>query len=102
MAREVDPALEELYGVIYLEGANQAHANSMGMERRLEEIEGGYRYKGLSEEEASVAVRYAHHLILKLLTMQNEYFNLGLDETIQKRVAMFREVWRPGSRSDQP
>ena len=47
MAREVDPELEKLYGVIYLEGTGQVHANSLGMERRLVETESGYKYKGI-------------------------------------------------------
>lgn len=41
MAREVDADLESLYGPIYLEGTYQAHANSLGMERRLIHDESG-------------------------------------------------------------
>jgi hypothetical protein len=88
----MDPGLEQLYGVIYLEGTGQVHANSLGMERRLAETESGYRYKGISEAEAAVALHFAHDLMLRLLNMQNEYFNLNLDETIQERAAAFKEV----------
>jgi len=101
MACEVDRTLGELYGVIYLEGTNQAHANSMGMERRLEEIEGGYRYKALSENEAAVALRYAHYLMLRLLMMQDDHFGLGLNKGIQERMAKFEQVWLPEPTTDQ-
>jgi hypothetical protein len=97
MSREVDPGLEQLYGVIYLEGTGQVHANSLGMERRLAETESGYRYKGISEDEAAVALHFAHNLMLRLLNMQNEYFNLNLDETTQERAAAFKEVWSKAS-----
>jgi Family of unknown function (DUF5677) len=77
MAREVDADLEKLYGPIYIEGTCQAHANSLGIERRLEETENGYRYKALSDGEASLAIQFAHRLLLRLIDMQNRHFGLA-------------------------
>jgi hypothetical protein len=93
MAREVDPDLEELYGPIYIEGTCQAHANSLGIERRLEETENGYRYKSLSDNEASLAIQFAHRLLLKLIDMQNRHFGLGHDQAISERFAAYNAIW---------
>jgi hypothetical protein len=101
MAREVAPELADLYGIIYLEGTNQAHANSLGMERRLQDMDGRFMYKSLSEEEAALALHFAHRLLLKLLAMQNKYFDLNLDEAIEERVAIFRQIWPAGTRFNQ-
>jgi hypothetical protein len=93
MAREVDPELEKLYGVIYLEGTGQVHANSLGMERRLEETGSGYKYKGISENEASLAVQFAHRLLLKFIDMQNRHFGLGHEQAIAERFAAYNAIW---------
>lgn len=93
MAREVDPELEKLYGVIYLEGTSQVHANSLGMEQRLVETESGYKYKGISENEASLAVQFAHRLLLKFIDMQNRHFGLGHEQTIGERFAAYNAIW---------
>jgi Family of unknown function (DUF5677) len=89
MAREVDPVLEEFYGPMYIEGTYQAHANILGMERRLEETERGYRYKDISENEATVAL----NLMLRFLKLENEHFNLNLDQAIREREAAFIAIW---------
>jgi hypothetical protein len=93
MAREVDPELEKLYGVIYLEGTGQVHANSLGMERRLVESESGYKYKGISENEASLAVQFAHRLLLKFIDLQNRHFGLGHEQAVGERVAAYNAIW---------
>ena len=93
MAREVDPDLEKLYGVIYLEGTGQVHANSLGMERRLVETESGYKYKGISENEASLAVQFAHRLLLKFIDMQNRHFGLGHEQAVCERFAAYNTIW---------
>jgi hypothetical protein len=93
MAREVDPELEKFYGVIYLEGTGQVHANSLGMERRLVETDSGYKYKGISENEASLAVQFAHRLLLKFIDMQNRHFGLGHEQAIGERFAAYNALW---------
>lgn len=93
MAREVDPELEKLYGAIYLEGTGQVHANSLGMERRLVETESGYKYKGISENEASLAVQFAHRLLLRFIDMQNRHFGLGHEQALGERFAAYNAIW---------
>jgi hypothetical protein len=104
MAREVDSELEKLYGVIYLEGTGQVHANSLGMERRLVETESGYKYKGISEDEASLAVQFAHRLLLKFIDMQNGHFGLGHEQAIGERFAAYHSIWgeSPSGASSAP
>jgi hypothetical protein len=93
MAREVDSDLEKLYGPIYIEGTCQAHANSLGIERRLIETENGYQYKDISEDEAALAVQFAHRLMLRLIYMQNSHFKLNLDDAIRERYATYNAIW---------
>jgi hypothetical protein len=93
MAREVDADLEKLYGPIYIEGTCQTHANSLGIERRLKETENGYRYKSVSDREASLAIQFAHRLLLRLIDMQNRHFGLGHEQTIGERFAAYNAIW---------
>jgi len=93
MAREVDVDLESLYGPIYIEGTCQAHANSLGMERRLEETDSGYRYKSVSDNEASLAVQFAHRLLLKLIVMQSKHFGLKDEQEIAERFTAYNAIW---------
>ncbi len=94
MAQEVEPTLEVLYPQFYLEGTQQSHANMLGMERRLIEKNGGYTYKDISEDEARAALHLAHHLMVKLLWAQNDYFKLDLDEAVRDRTRAFISIWK--------
>jgi hypothetical protein len=97
MAKAAESALEAFYPQFYLEGTAQSHANMFGIERRLiRKKGGGITYKDTSEEEARFAVHLGHHLMLRLLAMQNRYFSLGFDEEIKKRVEAFVAVWGSG------
>jgi RNase P subunit RPR2 len=80
MAREVEPALEVLYPQSHLDPTAQLHANMFGIERRLVRTKAGYTYKDISENEARFAVHLGHHLMVRLLGMQNNYFRLGFDD----------------------
>jgi hypothetical protein len=97
MAREAEPALEVFYPQFYLEGTAQSHANMFGIERRLiRKKGGGITYKETSPEEARFAVHLGHHLMVRLLVMQNQHFKLGLDRAIQERIDGFVSVWGRG------
>ena len=97
MAKTAEPALEVFYPQFYLEGTAQSHANMFGIERRLiRKKSGGITYKETSEEEARFAVHLGHHLMVRLLAMQNSYFALGLDEEVKKRIEAFVAVWGSG------
>jgi hypothetical protein len=94
MAKTAEPALEVLYPQFYLEGTAQSHANMFGIERRLiRKKGGGITYKETSEGEARFAVHLGHHLMVRLLAMQNRYFSLGLDDEVKKRIEAFVAVW---------
>jgi uncharacterized protein DUF5677 len=93
MARSVEPALEVLYPQFYLDPTAQTHANMFGIERRLFRKDGGITYKVISEEEARFALHLGHHLMVRLLRMQNDYFKLGIDTGVQKRIDAFVSVW---------
>jgi hypothetical protein len=97
MAKAAEPTLEVFYPQFYLEGTAQSHANMFGIERRLIRKEGGgISYKETSEEEARFAVHLGHHLMVRLLAMQNRYFTLNLDEEVKNRVDGFVAVWGSG------
>jgi hypothetical protein len=93
MAREVDTDLEKLYGPIYIEGTCQAHANSLGIERRLIETGNGYQYKDISEDEAALAIQFAHRLMLRLIDMQNSHFKLNHEDEIRLRYTAYNAIW---------
>jgi hypothetical protein len=63
------------------------------MERRLVETESGYKYKGISENEASLAVQFTHRLLLKFIDMQNRHFGLGYERAIGDRFATYNGIW---------
>ena len=93
MARTAEPALEVLYPQFYLDPKAQSHANMFGIERRLVRKDGSTTYKEISEEEARFALHLGHHLMVRLLRMQNDYFKLGFDPEVQKRIDAFGSVW---------
>lgn len=98
MAKEVDESLFRLYGQFYLEGTAQSHANSLGMERRLESLDsGGWTYKETSGDEGRFALNLGHILLLKMLRLQTDFFGLGLDNEIEKRADAYRSIWKPGA-----
>jgi len=102
MAKAVDPSLAVLYPPFYLEGTMQAHANMFGIERRLFCKDGAISYKETSEDEARFAVHLGHHLMIRVLVMQNKYFNLGHDEDVQRRADAFVAVWDGAGPPDVP
>jgi hypothetical protein len=98
MAKEVDPFLGFHYHEFYVETTAQIHPNMFGVERRLVALEGGgYTYKEISEDEARCALYLGHNLMIRLLKMQNEYFNLGVDAELQERAKAFGKVWGAGA-----
>ena len=101
MAKRADPGLAEIYASCYLEGTFQMHATAYGLGRRLRETEqGGYTFKETTPNEARMAVVLGHNLVLRLLLLENEYFNLGLKEDIKERLKMFPKIW--GKKSTPP
>jgi hypothetical protein len=100
MAKAAAPELEVFYPQFYLEGTAQSHANMFGIERRLVRKNGRISYKETSEEEARFAVHLGHHLMVRVLGMQNTYFGLGFDGEVQARIEAFVVIW--GRSPDEP
>ena len=92
MAREVDPELEKLYGVIYLEGTGQVHASVWGSNDGLRDRE-RVQLKGIFQNEASLAVQFARRLLLNFIDMQNRHFGMGHEQAIGDRFAAYNAIW---------
>lgn len=94
MAKEADPNLAALYGECYLIPTFHSHATGFNLSERFQRTEGGNSYQEMSEKEANKATKLAHLLLIRHLTLQNEYFKLGLDAEIQPRINAFVPIWR--------
>lgn len=94
MAMRADPGLAEIYASCYLEGTFHTHPTAYGLGRRLRETgQGGYTFEETTPADARRAVLLGHNLILRLLWLENEYFNLGLKQDIEERLKMFPKIW---------
>jgi hypothetical protein len=95
MAKQTDINLSSLYGACYLTPTFHSHATGFGLGARFRRTEDGSNsYQETSEKEVRQAIMLAHNLLLRHLTLQNEYFKLGLDEEIQPRVDAFLRIWK--------
>jgi len=95
MAKQTDINLSALYGACYLTPTFHSHATGFGLSARFRPTERGTNsYQETSEKEARQAIMLAHNLVLRHLTLQNEYFKLGLNEEIQPRVDAFLRIWK--------
>jgi hypothetical protein len=93
MARKTDVNLEFLYASCYLQPLCHSHATAFGMECHIVETEEMVTYRDSSPEEARQACHLAHNLILRLVSLQNENFRLGLDDEIKARIEKFSKIW---------
>ena len=93
MAEKADPNLAALYATCSLLPTFHLHATAFGLESRLRKTQTGYSFVETSEKEAWKALMLGHNLILRLLMLQNSYFELGLDSEINERVEMFSYIW---------
>jgi hypothetical protein len=95
MAEKTDPNLAVLYAPCYLQTTCHIHATGLGLELRLMEVGDTVTFREDSSAEAQQALLLGHNLILRMLTLQNNYFHLGLGDDITARADKFAEVW-PG------
>jgi hypothetical protein len=94
MAQKADFNLAVRYADCYLLPTFHSHATAFSLESRLRQTQsGGYSFQETSEEDAWKALLLGHNLILRLLTLQNSYFELGLDAEINARYEMFPKIW---------
>jgi Family of unknown function (DUF5677) len=83
----------KLYTTCFLMPTSFIHPTPFGLECRLEETEEGWSFRINSEPEAHDATMRAHGLMLRLLKLQNNYFQLGFDYEIAERWAAFPAIW---------
>jgi len=93
MAKIVGKSLEDQYGYCYLDPTSHTHATASGMFARMEHTDDAWLYRLDTRAEARVALTLGHKLLLRNLLIQNEYFSLGLDDSIRQRVDAFDQVW---------
>ena len=93
MARIAGKQLEDLYLGCYLEPTAHLHATAAGTAARMQHAENSWLYKLDTTGEARMALFFGHDLILLNLRTQNDYFDLGLLNSIDSRIAAFNELW---------
>jgi hypothetical protein len=63
------------------------------MEKRLSRTtDGGWSYQDVSEDEGFAALHFGHSLLLQVVNLQDEYFNLALDGEVNERIRAYTEV----------
>ena len=95
MAEKIDMSLKRLYGPCHLEPTIHIHASAFGMERRLRQLPGGgFRYNDDDyRPQARRALIFGHQLLLRILSLQNTRFQLGMDDEVQECLMAFQEIW---------
>ena len=102
MAKIAGKKLEDLYPYAYLDPTSHMHATGAGMSARMIHTDDAWLYKLDTTEEARVALTVGHNLILQNLGIQNEYFALGLEDSIHKRLEAYGPVWEKQEPNDRP
>ena len=75
------------------------HATGAGVTARMTHTDDAWLHKLDNTEEAQMALHLGHNLILQNLGVQDEYFKLGLLETIKPRLEAFIKIWNKGDTS---
>ena len=93
MAREV--GLEKLYLQCYYEPTLQAHTTVSSLIARMKVSEDGQVSfdEGAQRKEADKVLIAAHNVMLYILKAENDHFNMGLQDEIEKRFAEFMFIW---------
>lgn len=87
--------LDRLYLQCYYNPTLQAHATVSSMITRMKlRQDGGVSFdEGAQREKADLALLGAHNVILSVLDVVNEYFELQLHDELQDRFEDFKYVW---------
>jgi len=93
MARIAGKHLEDLYLGCYLEPTAHLHATGAGTAARIRHAGNSWLYKLDTSEEGRMALVFGHNLLLQNLRAQNDYFDLGLFNSINSRFTAFKELW---------
>lgn len=99
MAREAK--LDKLYLQCYYEPTLQAHATVSSLINRMKvRNDGGVTFDdGAQHEKADLALIGAHNIVLYIVDVVNEYFEMGLQDEIQERFADFMYIWEKKSKT---
>jgi hypothetical protein len=104
MAAEVDADtgsdFGKLYTSCYLMPTFIAHPTAFGLQVRLRSVDQNVYLKEESEHEASDSVMRGHGLVLRLLTLMNKCFELGLEVEENARWEAFPIIWGADARLD--
>ena len=102
MARIAGSHLEDLYLSCYLEPTAHMHATGAGMTARMEHTGDSWLYKLNTDNESHMAIILGHNVLLQNLRTQNDYFSLGMFESINLRFTAFHEVWGKPDKNEIP
>ncbi len=99
MAKKVD--LHELYFPGYLVPTLHAHATNLSFFSRIKySPKNGYSFNESSQPDAAdKSLITAHNLIIRLLRIQNEYFNLNCDSKIDELSNDFGIIWKENNKN---
>lgn len=95
MAHKVGPAYEKLYFSCYFQPTLQAHSTVSSVTARLtSRSDGGTDFYGGPQRRVSSRVMgFAHCLILLLLSSQNTYFGLGIEQRLKDHAKNWNRIW---------
>jgi hypothetical protein len=88
-------SLDEFYYLAYFLPTMHSNATSMSIDQRLKHYENdsiGFDEISQSEIEDKALI-ISHHLIIRLIEIQNSYFNLGLNDDLHMLISGFKIVW---------
>ncbi len=97
MAEKAGPYFKEIYAPCYLIPTFVTHPTALGLESRFRGTETGFIYRDRTVREAHKAALHGHALMLRLLSHQNDYFQLGLEDEISSLYEGFPAVWSNNS-----
>lgn len=99
MAKIAGKYLEDLYPLCYLDPTSHMHATGAGMTARMEHMGDSWLYKMDTTAEGQIALHLGHTLLVFNLGIQNDYFDLGLEDVLQPRFDAVKSVWQSAPES---
>lgn len=95
MARKADDHLASLYGLCFAMPSKWIHPTFYSfMAGAKADSEGVIYTTKIQTKEAEQALRLAHWLILKALSIADSYFKMTLADQIAQRIADYEKLWR--------
>ncbi|MHC4687458.1 MAG: DUF5677 domain-containing protein [Planctomycetota bacterium] len=94
-----EAGLSKLYPQCYYDPTLQVHATTSSLTARMKLRDNGQVTfdEGAQREKADLALIGAHNIILYVLDVVNNYFNMGWEDDVQERFADFIYIWDRGT-----